>query len=54
MVSPGTVVEGSMLSKSNNFLAAINETDDEILDSDDKTKFTISSSSLLVKSIVPY
>ena len=28
VVSPGTVVEGSMLSKSNNFLAAINETDD--------------------------
>ena len=27
-VSPGTVVEGSMLSASNNFLASINETDD--------------------------
>ena len=28
IVSPGTVVEGSMLSASNNFLASINETDD--------------------------
>ena len=28
VVSPGTVVEGSMLSASNNFLASINETDD--------------------------
>ena len=28
VVSPGTVVEGSMLSKSNNFLASINETND--------------------------
>ena len=28
IVSPGTVVEGTMLSNSNNFLASINETDD--------------------------
>ena len=28
VVSPGTVVEGTMLSNSNNFLASINETDD--------------------------
>ena len=28
VVSPGTVVEGSMLSRSNNFLASINETND--------------------------
>ena len=30
IVSPGTVVEGTMLSNSNNFLASINETDDGI------------------------